>query len=187
MRLQKIGLIGIVFIFTTCLAFSCISSAFAQCPPDTFLCTGFPDWCCVSEQYCVDPTPPDCQRIVGTTTVNPNCGSDEWDCGDGTCCPIWASCCKGACCDREREICDNGQCREVCVFYQTYGEDSTEVELLRAFRDEVLSHSPVGQEIIKLYYMWSPAIVKMMEEDETFKADVEEMIDGILPLIGETE
>jgi len=35
---------------------------------------------------------------------------------------------------------------------------------------------------------WSPAIVKAMEEDEEFKSQVKEIIDGILPLIrGEVE
>jgi hypothetical protein len=43
----------------------------------------------------------------------------------------------------------------------------------------------IGQEIIKLYYQWSPVIVKVMEEDEEFKGGVKEMIDGVLMLIGE--
>ena len=36
---------------------------------------------------------------------------------------------------------------------------------------------------VSLYYEWSPAIVEAMEEDEGFKEEVKEMIDGILPLI----
>ena len=63
-------------------------------------------------------------------------------------------------------------------------ENSEEVELLRHVRD-VLSKTPEGQEIIKLYYQWSPAIVKAMEEDEEFKQHVKEMVDGILELIEE--
>jgi hypothetical protein len=46
-----------------------------------------------------------------------------------------------------------------------------------------LSKTPEGQEIIKLYYQWSPLIVKAMEEDEEFKEDVAEMIDEVLRLI----
>ena len=72
---------------------------------------------------------------------------------------------------------------EVCPSKNIYGEYSEKTELLRYFRDNVLSTTPEGQEIIKLYYEWSPVIVKMMEEDEEFKEDVREMIDGILPLI----
>jgi len=36
----------------------------------------------------------------------------------------------------------------------------------------VLSTTTEGQEIIKLYYEWSPAIVTVMEEDEEFKEEV---------------
>jgi hypothetical protein len=47
----------------------------------------------------------------------------------------------------------------------------------------VLSTTPEGQEIIKLYYELSPMIVKMMEENEEFKEQTKEMIDRILGLI----
>ena len=49
----------------------------------------------------------------------------------------------------------------------------------------MLSQTPEGREIIRLYYEWSPAIVKAIEEDEKFKAQVKEMIDEVLGLIGE--
>jgi hypothetical protein len=48
----------------------------------------------------------------------------------------------------------------------------------------VLARTPEGRELIRLYYQWSPAIVKGMEEDEEFKEEVREMVDGILELIG---
>jgi hypothetical protein len=67
---------------------------------------------------------------------------------------------------------------------EIYGEHSEETELLRYFRGNVLNPSPAGKEIIKLYYQWSPAIVKAVEEDEEFKEDVKEMIDGVLGLVG---
>jgi len=51
------------------------------------------------------------------------------------------------------------------------------------FYVEALSETPEGQELIRLYYEWSPAIVKAMEEDEGFMEDVKGMIDGILPFI----
>ena len=70
-----------------------------------------------------------------------------------------------------------------CSLNFIYGKDSQETELLRYLRDEVLSQTPVGQEIIKLYYQWSPAIVNAMEENEKLKKEVKEMIDGVLPLI----
>ena len=75
-----------------------------------------------------------------------------------------------------------------CPAKEIYGEDAIETELLRYFRDTVLSNTQVGQEIIRIYYEWSFAIVKAMEEDEEFGKEVKEMIDGVLPLIrGEVE
>ena len=66
-----------------------------------------------------------------------------------------------------------------------YGEDSEKVEMLREFRDKVLHQTPEGREIIRLYYQWSPGIVKEMEGDEGFKKEIKEMIDGALMLIAE--
>ena len=58
------------------------------------------------------------------------------------------------------------------------GGDSSanDLNILRGFRDEVLSKTPAGQAIIRLYYEWSPAIVTAMEEDEEFKELAKEMI-----------
>lgn len=70
-----------------------------------------------------------------------------------------------------------------CLAEQLYGEHSEETERLRYFRDHLLSQTPEGQEIIKLYYKWSPVIVKMIEEDEEFRKDLKEMIDDVLLLI----
>jgi len=72
---------------------------------------------------------------------------------------------------------------EQCPAKEIYGEYSEETELLRNFRDNVLKQTPEGQEIIRLYYQWSPTIVKAMEVDEGLKEDVRKMIDGILLLI----
>lgn len=70
-----------------------------------------------------------------------------------------------------------------CPIKKLYGEHSEETELLKYFRDNVLSKTPEGQELIKLYYRWCPMIVKAMEGDEEFKEEVREMIEAILPLI----
>jgi outer membrane protein assembly factor BamB len=64
------------------------------------------------------------------------------------------------------------------------GEDR-DLSILRRFRDEVLSTTPEGQEMIKLYYQWSPVIVKAMVGDEEFEEDIKEMIGRILLLIRE--
>ena len=70
-----------------------------------------------------------------------------------------------------------------CSSELIYGRHSEETKLLRYFRDQVLNKTPAGQEIIELYYQWSPAIVKAMEGDKEFEEEVKEMIDGVLPMI----
>jgi hypothetical protein len=70
-----------------------------------------------------------------------------------------------------------------CLTESIYGKQSEQTELLRYFRDNVLSQSPEGQEIIRLYYEWSPMVVNAMEADEEFKKEVKEMIDGVLILL----
>jgi len=72
-----------------------------------------------------------------------------------------------------------------CISEVLYGENSEEVKVLRFLRDEILSRTPTGREIIRLYYDWSPMIVKTTEEDGEFKEEVKEMIDGVLAIIGE--
>jgi hypothetical protein len=63
------------------------------------------------------------------------------------------------------------------------GSESNDLKTLRKFRDEVLSKTPAGREIIKLYYQWSPVIVRAMEADEEFKEDVRDVVDGVLGMI----
>ena len=41
----------------------------------------------------------------------------------------------------------------------------------------------MGNELIKLYYQWSPAMVRAMEADEDFKEEVRELVDGVLEMI----
>jgi hypothetical protein len=35
----------------------------------------------------------------------------------------------------------------------------------------------------RLYYFWSPVIVKAMEQDETLKAELKSLVDGVLMTI----
>ena len=72
-----------------------------------------------------------------------------------------------------------------CPSEEIYGEYTEETELLRKFRDEVISKTPAGQEFIKLYYQWSPSIVIAMRGDKAFKKQMKGIIDGILPMIGQ--
>ena len=70
-----------------------------------------------------------------------------------------------------------------CTVTEIYGEQAKETERLRHFRDNVLRKTPEGQELIQLYYQWSPMLVKAMNEDALFKAEIKAVIDDILPLI----
>jgi len=70
-----------------------------------------------------------------------------------------------------------------CPLSLIYGKDSLQTKALRSFRDKVLSNTPAGQELIKLYYQWSPTIVTAMEGDEEFKEEVKQMMDAVLPFI----
>ncbi len=70
-----------------------------------------------------------------------------------------------------------------CPSEKMYGEGSREVTLLRALRDNLLSQTSEGKELIKLYYQWSPVIVRAMETDEGLKKELKSMIDELLPLI----
>ena len=80
---------------------------------------------------------------------------------------------------------DGAQYGDGCPAISVLGEDSNDLKSLRRFRDEVLTKTPVGQKLIKLYYEWSPAIVEAMEENETFKKQVKKVIKGILSVIKE--
>ncbi len=71
----------------------------------------------------------------------------------------------------------------LCPTEVIYGEDSEEVKLLRVLRDEVLSKTPEGREVIKQYYNFSPLLVEAMKGDEEFKNEVEDIIDEVLTQI----
>ena len=70
-----------------------------------------------------------------------------------------------------------------CSAEKIYGEDSEEVVILRYLRDNILSKSVEGRETIRLYYRWNPVIVRAIKDDNGFKKDMREMIDGIMSLI----
>jgi hypothetical protein len=70
-----------------------------------------------------------------------------------------------------------------CPSETIYSTDSAETQLLRSLRDNVLSQTHEGKELIKLYYQWSPAIVRAMEHDEEFKEDIKAMVDRVLGMI----
>ena len=77
------------------------------------------------------------------------------------------------------------ECRSlgICPAEKVYGEESDQAEFLRYFRDSVLSKTQEGQEIIELYYLWSPVIVKAMETDDELKQEIKDIVDEMLPML----
>jgi hypothetical protein len=82
--------------------------------------------------------------------------------------------------DGTGDVCDRNA---KCPVIKIYGNQSNETILLRNLRDNVLSNTQEGQELIKLYYQWGPAIVQAMEKDKEFKKEVKEIIDSVLPMV----
>jgi hypothetical protein len=70
-----------------------------------------------------------------------------------------------------------------CPTEEIYGKTSGEASLLRGFRDTILSTTPEGQELIKLYYQWSPVIVAAMKEDALFKEQLKALLDEVITVI----
>jgi hypothetical protein len=70
---------------------------------------------------------------------------------------------------------------------EIFGDDSKEIEVMRDFRDNVLNNTSEGQELIGLYYEWSPVIVNIMKNDKVVKLYIKEMIDEFLPMIREKQ
>jgi hypothetical protein len=70
-----------------------------------------------------------------------------------------------------------------CPSERLFGGHSYAVNLLRKFRDDVLSTTPEGRKFIKLYYRLSPLVVKAMAEDKNFEDEIKAIIDDLLPMI----
>ena len=68
-----------------------------------------------------------------------------------------------------------------CAAESIYGENSEETELLRKYRDNVLSKTAEGQETIKTYYKFSPTVTKLLEQRPLLKKKARIFIDSILP------
>jgi rhodanese-related sulfurtransferase len=69
----------------------------------------------------------------------------------------------------------------LCPAEMIYGENAEEILLLREFRDSVLSKTAQGQNIIRLYYAVSPALLNMMNHDKAIKYRIRKAIDDVLP------
>jgi len=70
-----------------------------------------------------------------------------------------------------------------CLAELLFGEGSEEVLLLRNIRDAILSSTPEGQELTKLYYTWNWLLIEAIESNpglkETLKTVLEQTIEVI--------
>jgi hypothetical protein len=72
---------------------------------------------------------------------------------------------------------DGNTCPAVAI----YGESSEEVELLRTYRDDVLSKTPEGRKLVSLYYSLSPAVVNAIDSSKVVKGTAKNIINAALP------
>jgi len=78
---------------------------------------------------------------------------------------------------------DDGGDTNPCVAETIYGADSHEAELLRQYRDIVLSKTPAGRSMIGLYYSLDPVISKAMKRNEAVHFVIRTALDNMLPVL----
>ena len=140
-------------------------SGYDPCPDDGLFCNGFEE--CDEKNDICRQVPSPCVKDDPCNEADDCCAAD-YGCG-------------------QPPLTTTTTIAGLCPSESIYGERSEQTELLRYLRDNVLKQTPEGREIIRLYYQWSPVVVKAMEQDEKFKEEVKEMIDGVLELIGGVE
>lgn len=67
-----------------------------------------------------------------------------------------------------------------CLATALLGHDSPEIDKLRQFRDEVLSKTAVGRQMIKVFYRSGPALIDAMEENSALKKYVLSLLNAAL-------
>ena len=75
--------------------------------------------------------------------------------------------------------------KRFCLFIPLYGENSSEVETLRRYRDEVLAASAAGRAGIHLYYRMAPLAEGVLENSPRMQQMAKTIINGALPGIRE--
>lgn len=70
-----------------------------------------------------------------------------------------------------------------CLTSDILGKDTNEVNLIRDFRDEVLRNSPVGEELIELYYQHTAELASIMIRNRDIRSSIQSLIISSLPAI----
>jgi len=176
--------------FTTTVFSSTTTTAGGACPPpglpdytvdcgNTLCCPYFYPACCddgncyTYQSYCPSPG-------YTTTTISFGCPADY---------PV--DCYNGWCCSADYPYCGTGfrtgKCFTgppgPCAAEAALEKDQANLDVLRTYRDEVLSKTPEGRSLINLYYELSPALAQAIEQDEEFKQEIRGVIESIIPAI----
>jgi hypothetical protein len=97
------------------------------------------------------------------------------------------------------EICGDGidnncngftdeDCRKkICPSRKALGENNPNLEYLRAFRDNTLSRSAIGQKIIQIYYNNGDSINAALDRSPALRAVARKVLEVIAPIVGRTE
>jgi hypothetical protein len=72
-----------------------------------------------------------------------------------------------------------------CPAIALLGHESPEIDRLRQFRDEVLSKTAVGRQMIKVFYRTGPALIHAMEKNVALKNYVHSMLNAALLVLPE--
>ncbi len=73
--------------------------------------------------------------------------------------------------------------KERCAAQVALNNDSRSLNTLRAFRDQTLNKTRCGQKAVKLFYEYSPALVKAMEENTMLQASVRALLTACVTVI----
>jgi hypothetical protein len=74
---------------------------------------------------------------------------------------------------------------DLCAAETIYGEHSEETEMLRQYRDTVLSRSESGRRIIRTYYELSPAVAEYLRNNEAARQQARRVLDSMMPAVKE--
>lgn len=72
---------------------------------------------------------------------------------------------------------------ELCPAEAIYGVSSDKTELLRNYRDTILANTSWGQNVIRIYYKWGPAMFHVVKENTKVKETLIRLLDTMLPFI----
>ncbi len=87
--------------------------------------------------------------------------------------------------DNESDDTDNGEDNETCVLASVLCEagDTGKLNLLRRFRDGVLSKTLFGRHCISLYYTCSPKVLLVVKQDPVLQRKLVDCINKVLPIV----